>query len=242
MHVGDPFDRVYANGRIERQPSILFAGQLTEQLSLRPLRRIAVLGVRFHPHGAAALLDAPQHDFVGVTIGVDAIAPPLYISLQTLCDSMPSPADGVAAVQRHLIDRLDPSRCDPQVQYVVEATGRRHGAVSIDALAERVGWTRRHLERRFKAIVGIPPKRLARIARFQAAVRLLERLPVHQRGTRTAAAIGYADQAQFVREFRELAGCPPGAHLLRNAELNGYFSSPRFAIRNPRIPDCGLPD
>jgi len=35
---------------------------------------------------------------------------------------------------------------------------------------------------------------------------------------------GYVDQAHFVREFRELAGCLPGAHLLRDAQLAGFFS------------------
>jgi len=96
--------------------------------------------------------------------------------------------------------------------------------VSIDRLARHVGLTRRHLERRFQLLVGVSPKRLARIVRFQRALRMLERADAGQRGTRTAMACGYADQAHFVREFRELAGCPPEAHLLRHAELDGFFA------------------
>jgi hypothetical protein len=37
------------------QPKLLFAGQLTRQLVLHPTGRIGVLGLRFHPFGAAAL-------------------------------------------------------------------------------------------------------------------------------------------------------------------------------------------
>ena len=85
--------------------------------------------------------------------------------------------------------------------------------------------TPRHLERRFNDKVGVSPKRLARITRFQRALRLFERLDSPQRGTHTAAACGYADQAHFIRDFWEFAGCAPGAHLLRRAELNGFFSS-----------------
>ena len=54
---------------------------------------------------------------------------------------------------------------------------------------------------------------------------MFERLESAQRGTHTAAACGYADQAHFIRDFAEFAGCAPGAHLVRQAELNGFFSS-----------------
>jgi AraC-like DNA-binding protein len=74
-------------------------------------------------------------------------------------------------------------------------------------------------------MVGISAKRLARITRFQRALRLFEQLDSPQRGTHTAAECGYADQAHFIRDFSEFAGCAPGAHLLRRAELNGFFSS-----------------
>ena len=232
MHLGDPFDRLYASGRVERQPAILFAGQLTEQLSIRPTGRVAVIGVRFHADGAAALLDVPQSDLVGLTIAVASMSPTLARSLQLVCESTPRPADAVSMLESCLAERVDLSRSDPRVRYAVDAIRGRHGAVSIDAVARRVGWTRRHLERRFQAIVGISPKRLARIARFQSALQVLERMDAPQRSTRAAFAVGYADQAHFVREFRELAGCAPGAHLLRSAELNVYFSR-QLSSKNP---------
>ena len=101
------------------------------------------------------------------------------------------------------------------------------GAVPIDMVAERVSMTRRHLERRFLAAVGIGPKRLARIARFQHALRVLERADPRRPGAATAAACGYADQAHFIREFRELAGCSPSQHLVTQAELTGFFVTGR---------------
>ena len=30
--------------------------------------------------------------------------------------------------------------------------------------------------------------------------------------------------ADFIRDFRDLAGCPPGEHLLRRCELTGFFT------------------
>ena len=77
--------------------------------------------------------------------------------------------------------------------------------MAIDNLATRIGMTRRHLERGFDTLVGISPKRLARIVRFQRALRMLQR-PVGS-GVTTAVECGYADQPHFIREFTELAGC-----------------------------------
>jgi transcriptional regulator GlxA family with amidase domain len=112
------------------------------------------------------------------------------------------------------------------VGFAVDAIERTHGRLSIDALADAAGLTCRHLERRFLSAVGVTPKRLARIARFQHALRILGRESARP-GTETAAACGYADQSHFIRDFRAIAGCSPGEHLLRRGELTGFFIEPR---------------
>jgi AraC-like DNA-binding protein len=225
MHFGDAFERVHSNGVVERQSTIIFAAQLTSQLLLRPTGLIRVLGVRFHPYGAAALIKAPQHELTGMTIGVDALAGPLGRALQEVRDSAADLDQAVTRVQHTLLRWLEPDRIDPRVRCAVQAINRRRGLVSIGDVAASVSTTRRHLERRFLESVGVTPKRLARITRFQHALRILENSNSPAPGTHTAATCGYADQAHFVRDFRDLAGCPPGEHLLRQGELTGVFTS-----------------
>jgi AraC-like DNA-binding protein len=111
-----------------------------------------------------------------------------------------------------------------RVARAVRAIDASGGLIAIDRLARSMGTTRRHLERLFLDRVGISPKRLARLTRFQRAVCLLEHEAPGPRGAATAHACGYADQAHFVRDFRELAECTPSAHLLRRAELTGFFA------------------
>jgi AraC-like DNA-binding protein len=224
LHFGDPFERLHPDGAVERQPSVIFAGQLTSQLTLRPTGRICALGVRFHPHGAASLLKVPQHEFAGLTLGLDTIAAPLNRALADVRDAARNVAHAASLVQNVLLQRVDYSTIDPRVQFAVDAIGRTRGCLAVDDLAWRAGLTRRHLERLFLITVGVSPKRLARIARFQHALRLLERCDPSRPGTETAAACSYADQAHFIRDFRDLAGCTPGEHLLRRGELTGFFT------------------
>jgi AraC-like DNA-binding protein len=225
VHLGDAFDRVEADGAGIRQDALLVAGQLTSRLLLQPTGRIAVAGVRLRPDGVAALFRQPAGELTGLTIGMDAVARPLFAALAQVRDSTGSIQDAVPAIQRQLARHVDMTGVDPAVRFAVDAIEASAGRLSIEDLAWRVGITRRHLERRFHAVVGLSPKRLARIARLQRAIRMMEALDAPGRGARTAAECGYADQAHFIRDCRDLCGQAPAAWLQRRAELTGFFLS-----------------
>ena len=162
MQFGDRFERLYADGTVERQSDLLFAGQLTSQIALRPTGAVATLGIRFRPGSAAAILHMPQSALVGTTLGVDVLDRNLYRGLSKIRGEARSLDEAVVAVQRYLGARRDGNWLDPRVLDAVGIVQRRRGQLGIDELARHVGTTRRHLERRFVSLVGIPPKRLAR--------------------------------------------------------------------------------
>jgi AraC-like DNA-binding protein len=222
VHFGDPFQRLEDAGGSERQGSMLFAGQLTRQLTLQPTGVIAVLGIRFQPHGAAGFMAVPQHELAGVPIGLDAISPLLARDLRVVQDSAAGVSEAAVLAQHVLARSLERSAVDPRVRFAVDAIQRSRGRLSIDRLAEAAGLTRRHLERRFLPAVGVSPKRLARLARFQHALQVLGS-DASPSGADTALACGYADQSHFIRDFRSIAGCSPGEHLLRRGEITGFF-------------------
>ena len=222
LHFGDSFDRIETDGSRARQARVLYAGQVTGPLLLRPAGRIAVLGVRFHPFGGAAVLAPPQHELAGRTLGIDGISMPLKRALERVEDSGDL-AQAARAVQHLLLRYCHVGAIDPRVRFVTETIERQGGVLSIDGVAHTAGLTRRHLERRFLDVVGVTPKRLARIVRFQRALQFLQRSAGPRGGAETAAASGYADQSHFIRDFRQFAGCSPAEHLLRHGELTGFF-------------------
>jgi AraC-like DNA-binding protein len=80
------------------------------------------------------------------------------------------------------------------------------GRITIGALAAELGVGRRRLETGFVREIGLTPKTVARIARFQDAVQVI----AAPSGTFcAAAACGYADQPHFNREIRAMAGITP---------------------------------
>lgn len=96
------------------------------------------------------------------------------------------------------------------------------GRVAIGALAKELGCSRKRLTLRFRHEFGISPKLLARILRFDRAVRLIGARRVAGLAD-LAAASGYADQAHLSREFRVFSGSAPTALLRRRLPDEGGF-------------------
>jgi AraC-like DNA-binding protein len=115
-----------------------------------------------------------------------------------------------AIVDGWLLRRLDAARRPPHPA-VAAAWGRlvdSGGREPVAQLAADLGWSRRHLTKRFTAEVGVPPKTYARIVRFERARELIARADRASLG-QVAIDAGYYDQAHLNRDFRELAGAPP---------------------------------
>ena len=80
------------------------------------------------------------------------------------------------------------------------------GRLAVGALAAEVGWSRRHLAASWRRDVGLGPKTVARVLRFERALRLVRE---GRALADVAYACGYADQSHLNREFRALAGATP---------------------------------
>jgi AraC-like DNA-binding protein len=134
-------------------------------------------------------------------------------------------AAGAATRLAPLFDETDAARLsgladaltaslEPRGSVVVgsaDAIIRHWGMIPIGKLAAGAGVGARQLERRFLDEVGVTPKLLARISRFQRVFRAIERRPIGW--TRVAAECGYYDSSHLVRDCREFAGEPPSRAL-----------------------------
>jgi transcriptional regulator GlxA family with amidase domain len=90
---------------------------------------------------------------------------------------------------------------------------RTHGRAPIGWLCDKLGRSRRHLAARFREQIGLTPKTVARLFRFERAVALLRRRDVSL--AELAFECGYYDQAHLNRDFRGFAGRSPAAYARR---------------------------
>lgn len=158
------------------------------------------------PAGVAAFLGTPVPELVGATLAADTLLGRRAAELADRLGALPDWAARFAVLDDLLAGWLRPRRTDP---LVTRAWWRLHespGKLTIGGLAGELGVSRRRLEVGFHRHVGLPPKTVARIARFQHAVHLLTR---HTPGPTVAAECGYADQPHFTRDVRAMAGITP---------------------------------
>ncbi len=102
----------------------------------------------------------------------------------------------------------------PSLAYALDRLQRSRGAIEVGRLADELGCSRRHLIAGFREQVGVPPKLMARILRFEHAVELAGREPALD-WSEVSHLCGYYDQAHMIRDFHQFAGVTPG----RFAEL-----------------------
>lgn len=110
-------------------------------------------------------------------------------------------------------ERVQRARAEA-VQRLCLAVGQQ-GAQAAGPL----GLGERQLERRCRALLGLPPKPLQRLTRWHGLLSRtlrLQRLP----GAEAALAAGYYDQSHLARDARLLAGAPLG-ELLQQAHAGG---------------------
>jgi AraC-like DNA-binding protein len=101
-----------------------------------------------------------------------------------------------------------------------EACAGNSAGSSLDELIAQSGLSVRHFRRLCVERAGVSPKYLSRILRFRKAAQRIWALggaAPHHLGQPSwadfAVACGYYDQAHFIREFQEFAGCTPGRFL-----------------------------
>jgi AraC-like DNA-binding protein len=96
----------------------------------------------------------------------------------------------------------------PEVVHAWNCLVATDGTIGVNALATEVGWSRRHLSGRFRDELGLSPKVMGRVMRFERARQLLVQ-PDRPNLADVAAACNYYDQAHMNREWNEFAGCSP---------------------------------
>ncbi|MFB4271668.1 helix-turn-helix transcriptional regulator [Nonomuraea sp. GTA35] len=192
-------------------------------LSPRALWRHGV-AVGLTPAGVSALLGTPMREVAGATVPLADLLG--AARAEELAGRLAEPASWAArfgVLERWLVaaaPRTAAAGSDGLIMYAWRRLQERErspqepersrpgpaGRLTIEALAGELGVSRRYLELGFRRVVGLTPKTVARVARFQRAVHALSR-PSATLGR--AVACGYADQPHLAREVRAMAGMTP---------------------------------
>ena len=172
------------------------------------------------PVGAHLLFRLPMHELADSVVTLEDLFGRAGLRLHEALASAGGFPERFARLDDFFLARLDDALSP--VPSITRALGRLRataGSVPVAALAAEVGCSRRYLTAGFREHVGVTPKLLGRILRFQHAIRLMDSRALGW--AEISQSCGYYDQAHLIRDFNQFAGCAPGEFARRRLPDGG---------------------
>jgi AraC-like DNA-binding protein len=215
INFGAPF-RLYDRDDLTRyalQTESWLVGLHTTYLINEPVAETHMIGVRFRPGGAAAFFRLPASELHNQVAPAETLWGGFVGEARERLYAAPTVVARFALLEQLLLAKLlDEPRGLNLVRFAVDALACHGGALSIKALSDRLGISQKHLDEQFRQLVGVSPKTLARIYRFQEALGSIDPLRPFDWAS-VAHAAQYYDQSHFNKDFAAFTGFNPTEYL-----------------------------
>ncbi|MEH1166568.1 helix-turn-helix domain-containing protein [Micromonospora sp. CPCC 205539] len=177
-----------------------------------PLQTRSV-GVHFKPWGPAPFLPMPAAELCDRPVTVEQVwGRPAIAELRERLATAAGPHEMLTLLEEELMRRLCETAGLGLVRHASSVIAATSGAVAIGDLRVAAGVSSTHLAQRFKELIGVTPKRLARTHRFAATLLAIDFAEPIDWGD-VAGGAGYFDQAHFGHEFRAFTGLTPTRYV-----------------------------
>ncbi|MCT8332806.1 helix-turn-helix domain-containing protein [Leptospira sp. 85282-16] len=210
FNFGDPIKRFSNDNEFVIQPWACFIGQITEPFYIKPTGSVNTFSVRFFPYGIANFFDKPMDHYANREISLDQLFG--FDSAKELENQIRKTYDTptrIRVMEDFFTTKLQEKiTSDRILKNTIDTILESKGYDSIDTILGEGNLSRRQLERKFKKQIGLSPKKLAKIIRMQAALKIL----MHRQSgklTEIAYESNYFDQAHFIKDFKEFTGLSP---------------------------------
>ena len=221
LNFGDRFSQHCDRAR-KLQPKNFLVGQMTGPIMISPSGPVQLIGIRFHPGGTLPFLRLPLHEVIDQVVELGSLSSTLERDLLRAASESPVLSEKIRAIERFLTTCLATSKYDSRLMNIAARIVDSRGLIAVDDLASDAGISSRQLERRFLREVGVGPKLLGRIIRFQQVFRAVEQSS--NAWAEIAIECGYYDQAHLIRDFNQFAQQTPAVLFSSQSVLTESFT------------------
>lgn len=225
FHYGGLYRKYRQDGSFDHQPRSFLHGQIRRFIDVEAIGPVGIFSIRFRPAGLRPFIPFDIGSLAEQTVELHDLLGRMGGDLEDRILNAATGQQRVAITEAFLLDRLRNAVVqEGPVDYCIRSILASQGNISVVQLAESLRINKHHLSRRFTSEVGLNPKLLSRIVRFQATLRLIDRAGP---GTMTQVAheSGFYDQAHFIRDFKEFTGLNPKQYFPEALMMNTFFIS-----------------
>lgn len=192
------------------QPRAMILSHPVKPFFFEPTGTVDTFSVRFHPYGFSNLIDLPLKEITDKVLPLEELFGQEFahqaIHLITQAESTQS---RIAVIESLLFKRITtPQTVNHIIKNTIDTMMISKGSPSINVLTKENNTFRRQLERKFTQHIGLSPKQIGKVIRFQTALHMLLNQP-EEKSSRIAYDAEYYDQAHFIRDFKQFTGLTP---------------------------------
>jgi AraC-like DNA-binding protein len=232
MNLHDDEVRIHDSMQLEKYTRLsgaVVSGPYSRVFVCDAIQHRSMLGVHFRPGGAFAFLGAAANDLADTHVNLEDLWGRFARDLREQVCAAKTPWRRFQIVERALIARLGRSpKHHIGVQIALQLFGPAGTGASVRDVARDIGLSQRRLIQVFTTEVGLTPKLLCRLLRFQGVRTQVETMGgqrfvnAERNASRWAidwAALacgsGYYDQSHLINDFQEFSGLSPIEYLHR---------------------------
>lgn len=183
---------------------------------------LADFSIRFYFWAVPLFVDESMRQVKGAYIDPEAYFTGFRQELGALLIHTESMKERIAVAERYLLRRLNHKREHPAVMNAVYAILRAKGNIAAPDIAGNAAVGERQLQRLFAEYIGLPPKRIAMLVRYQCLWQEIMRNP-NFNVQDAVEKYGYTDQPHLLAEFRRFHSMNP-----TEAKAFAQLSKPRI--------------
>ncbi|MGD6777268.1 AraC family transcriptional regulator [Sutcliffiella horikoshii] len=182
-----------------------------------------LIGIRFHTYGLFPFLRIPVNETVNAVEPLTDVIGKLYEQLYESISQATSSVEVFSIINLFLLRNLDHDKVK-QLKLMEEITRQLNlrPEQPISQLADRMGVSQRHLGRVCHDYMGVTPKLLARIFRFEKSFSHLYSQK-EEEDFKALIDLGFYDQSHFIKEFKRFSGMTPAEYKKRAVESNNFL-------------------
>ncbi len=173
--------------------------------------KVGVWGIRFYAWSSVLFSDCPINNDKPY-IDIDDVFHGLKKEFEPFLFDIISLKDKIAAAEKILIKRLDANKLNNDMMNALFFIIKNNGNIKISDISSYTGLSKRTLERIFKGNMGISPKTIQALIRYQL---LWQDIYLHRRFDVSDALLkyGYFDQAHLLNNFKQKHSMTPNEAL-----------------------------
>ncbi len=207
---------------IQACTNVWFSGFRTEPITIPAGENSEMLVVNFQMGKAFPFICEPMQNLTNHVVDAELVLSQEILDIRNRLQDVDTIAQKFSLLEEALIGKFQSAMVEnPFVEYVISSLTSVPNQQSLKSIAEKVGYSQKHLIDIFKRHVGVAPKDFLKVIRFQKTITEIEAR--HQiNWSAIALDCGFYDQSHFNADFKIFSGYTPRQYLSQKGEYLNY--------------------